>query len=66
MKVVSRKAPGSVRTQCDDCGQPCPYDERNIGAHRVWARRHIESNPTHQVFVVAVTARIYTTERNTP
>lgn len=63
---MSRKAPGYTRTKCDTCGEPCTYDESNVGAHRVWASRHVKTNPTHEVYVVAVTARIYTTERNTP
>jgi hypothetical protein len=66
MKVRSRKAPGSARAQCDQCGETCPYDALNVGAHRVWATRHVENNPTHEVYVVTVTARIYSTERNTP
>lgn len=65
-KVVSRKAPGYTRTKCDTCGEPCTYDETNVGAHRVWAGRHVKTNPTHEVYVVNVAARIYTTERKTP
>lgn len=66
MKTRSRKAPGSTRTKCDTCGRECPWDARNVGAHRVWATRHVETNPTHEVYVVVVTARIYSAERNTP
>jgi hypothetical protein len=58
-KIRRRTSPGYTAAGCDSCGGRCYADPDKRSLHTAWARRHVEKNSGHVVFVATEKTTIY-------